>query len=96
MGNRSKYLVVTAATAIGLGAARRRARLRRAFEGVADTVSLAEAAVRPDEDEGGDDAHAPGHRHLPAADIGRPGRSVFSRLPWTRQAYKTREPYWPR
>ena len=75
MGNRSKYVATIGSAAAGMMAARalkrrRRARLGRAAEGFADTVMPNRDPV-PEavHDMDGDEAHAPGHRHLPLADI---------------------------
>lgn len=72
MGNRSKYLVVSSAAAAGvagiraLARARRRARLRRAAEGIVDAImpSVADEAPSMTPVAVGDEAHAPGHQHL--------------------------------
>lgn len=67
MGNRSRYVVVGSAAAgmAGLRAllrARRRARLRRAAGGFVDAVV---PSVAGEAGPIGDEAHAPGHRHVP-------------------------------
>jgi hypothetical protein len=71
MGNRSRYLVVSSAAAgvIGFRAmvkARRRARLRRAAEGIVDAImpSVADETPSTTPVATGDTAHAPGHQHL--------------------------------
>lgn len=71
MGNRSRYVVISTAAAgiAGIRAlvrARRRARLRRAAEGFVDAImpSVADKAPSTAPTVIGDEAHAPGHRHL--------------------------------
>ena len=68
MGNRSKYVAVTAAAAAAAAAARRRARLRQAMDGIRDTIlpaQITEFRTTPEPE--GDEAHAPGHQHLGTA-----------------------------
>jgi hypothetical protein len=72
MGNRSRYVAVTSAavSVVGVRAvlrARRRARLRRAAEGIADAImpSVADEAPSTTPVPVSDEAHAPGHQHLP-------------------------------
>ena len=98
MGNRSKFVAVTAAAgAVGLTAsrARRRARLEHAAEGIVDAImpSVAENAP-PKPAPVADEAHAPGHQHLhPTAVIEE--ESTAPRLrerPWTKQAHGLRHP----
>jgi hypothetical protein len=96
VGNRSKYLAITAAVGAGVVAARRRARIRQAFESAAATFAVTESLGLSDEENALDEAHAPGHRHLPTLDSARAGRSELQRRPWTRHARKIWEPYWPR
>jgi hypothetical protein len=76
MGNRSRYVAVTAAAATAaVVSARRSARLRQAADGVRQTilpshvVDLPTAAAPP-----GDESHAPGHRHLGGAPGAAPAR----------------------
>jgi hypothetical protein len=70
MGNRSKY-VAWGSAAVGVAAVarrrRRRGRLGEAAEGFVDTVmpSIGRDAPAKTPPEGIDEAHAPGHRHLP-------------------------------
>ena len=70
MGNRSRYVVVGSAAAGFAGAAlvraRRRARLGHAAEGIVDAImpTLGEEAPTTMPVVTGDEAHAPGHRHL--------------------------------
>jgi hypothetical protein len=84
MGNRSRYLAVTTAAATAAAVtARRRARLRRVADGVRDTILPTHVADLPTEaGSTGDEAHAPGHRHL-----GRPSDAPAElarahRAPW--------------
>lgn len=76
MGNRSRYVAVTAAAATAaVISARRRARLRQAADGVREAILPTHVVdlptdTRPEDDE----AHAPGHRHL-----GRSRRSARAR-----------------
>jgi hypothetical protein len=76
MGNRSKFIAVTSAAAgvagmRSLAKRRRRARLRRAAEGIGETLmpSVAEGMPSALPLPAGDEAHAPGHRHLSTAAI---------------------------
>jgi hypothetical protein len=71
MGNRSRYVAVSSAAVgvVGVRAllrARRRARLRRAAEGIADAImpSLADEAPSMTPVAAPDEAHAPGHQHM--------------------------------
>jgi hypothetical protein len=66
MGNRSRYVAVTAAGATAaMVSARRRARLRRAMDSVRETILPTHVADLPTESvPEGDEAHAPGHRRL--------------------------------
>lgn len=72
MGNRSRYVAVTAAAAAAaVVSARRRAKLRRSMEGVREAIMPTHVTDLPTEARPeGDEAHAPGHRHLgrPAGD----------------------------
>ena len=67
MGNRSRYVATTAAAATAaLVTARRRARLRRAAEGMREAILPTHAVDLPGEPVATvDEAHAPGHQHLP-------------------------------
>jgi hypothetical protein len=94
VGNRSKYVAMTAATGAVIVAARRRARLRRALEQA--VVGLDTPPERsPGDDRGTDKAHAPGHRHLPT-ESEAPTVPRFRRIPWSRGAYRRWEAYKPR
>ena len=65
MGSRSRY--VAGSVALGaLVAARRRARLRRAAEGVREAILPSHVIDLPYEERIADEAHAPGHQHLEA------------------------------
>lgn len=66
MGNRSKYVAVTAAAAAaGVVSARRRSQLRQAAEAVRETIAPTHVVDLPTEFRLEDDeSHAPGHRHL--------------------------------
>lgn len=66
MGNRSKYVAVTAAAAAaGMISARRRSQLRHAAEAVRETIAPTHVVDLPTELRvEGDESHAPGHRHL--------------------------------
>jgi hypothetical protein len=86
MGNRSRYAAVTAAaTVAGLVSARRRASLGRAMVGLRETILPTHVddlpTTRMSE---GDEAHAPGHRHLgrgadaQVADTRRRGRVPYA------------------
>lgn len=95
MGNRSKYLAVTAAASSAMIAARRRARLRRAAAGIQD-------AILPTHTIGGlpsdraidfDDAHASGHRHVGPADRDEPNPEPTRRRPGTKHAHRMTHPF---
>lgn len=64
MGARSRYVAASAATVGAVLAARRRARLRRAAEGVRDAILPTHVVDLPYEEGRADEAHAPGHQHL--------------------------------
>ena len=65
MGNRSKFLAVTAAVSAGVMARRRRNRLRVAAESIGDTILPSQARpVGAEEAPLSGLGHAPGHRHL--------------------------------
>jgi len=84
MGNRSRYLAVTTAAATAAAVtARRRARLRRAAEGMRDAILPTHVADLPTETKSaGDEAHAPGHQHL-GRPVGEPGElAPTHRAPW--------------
>ena len=82
MSNRSRYLVLTAAA--GGAFAARRLRWRRALEGVGESVLTGHQVELPSEHPPAtDEAHAPGHHHLPPAD-GTGGRPSRSQRPWER------------
>lgn len=72
MGNRSRFIAVTAAAAAALVATRQRTRLRLAATGIGETI-LPSARVEgvPEGEQAVDEGHAPGHRHLPARDLDR-------------------------
>lgn len=80
MGNRSRFVAMTAATGAALLAARRRARLRRAAVDAGEAVFPSAAVSGIGEPAPPSTGHAPGHRHLPGDD---PGRSRFRRAPWS-------------
>jgi hypothetical protein len=72
MGNRSRYVAVSSAAVgvVGVRAwrrARRRARLGRAAEGIVDAVMPSVEAEAPSTTPVpiADEAHAPGHQHMP-------------------------------
>lgn len=95
MGNRSRFVAMTAG-GVGAGAliARRRARLRRMAEGIRDTILPTHIMdLESERPRGGDEAHAPGHQHLPIENVEerapRPQRS----RPWTKRAHGMRHPY---
>jgi hypothetical protein len=95
MGNRSKFVAVTA-SAVGAGAlvARRRARLRHMAEGIRDTVLPTHVMDLPtDRPPGADEAHAPGHQHLPSDDVERRAPRRLRGRPWTKHAHGMRHPY---
>lgn len=94
MGNRSRYLAATAAVAGGALAARRRARLRRAAEGIRDTILPTHVTDLPsDREPGADEAHAPGHQHLPIVDVDERGPERLRGRPWTKHAHGMGHPY---
>lgn len=95
MGNRSKYAVVTAAaTSAALLANRRRARLRRAAEGIRDTILPTHVTdLHTDMPSGTDEAHAPGHQHLPPAEGGARAPARLRGRPWTKHGHGMRHPY---
>lgn len=76
MGNRSRYVAVTAAAAAAaVVSARRTARLRQAVEGVRDTILPSHVVELPtDAAPAGDESHAPGHQHLAPATGTAPAR----------------------
>lgn len=93
MGNRSKYVAVTTVAAAAAVAGRRRARLRGAAAGIRESIMPTyptEMTTTPVP--GSDDAHAPGHQHLPPApDDAAPVR-LRSR-PWTKHAHRIGHSY---
>jgi len=94
MGNRSKYVALTAAaTAVALSA-RRRSRLRRVLEGAAFDLDAPVTGRPSDRETGIDEAHAPGHRHLRLpVDEGLPAGTGGHRLEGTKRRW---EPFKPR
>ena len=95
MGNRSKYVAATAAAAsAALLAGRRRARLHRAADAIRDAILPTHVVDLPtDLSSGMDEAHAPGHQHLPPADGGEPVPARLRGRPWTKHAHGMRHPY---
>jgi len=66
MGNRSKFIAVTAAVSAGVLARRRRNRLRAVAEAIGDTILPSQARpVSAEEPPLSGPGHARGHRHLP-------------------------------
>lgn len=98
MGNRSKFVAVTAAAgALGLNAlrARRRARLGHAAAGIVDAIMPSVAAEAPSiPAPTADEAHAPGHQHLhrTAATEEDPTAPRLRGRPWTKHAHGLRHP----
>ena len=100
MGNRSRYVVV-GSVAVGLGGAalvraRRRARLGRAAEGFVDAImpSVGEEASAATPVVAGDEAHAPGHRHLElGAEVREePAPPPFRERPFAKHQHGLRHP----
>lgn len=94
MGNRSRFVAATAAAAGLTVAARRRARLRAAAAGVRDAIlpsHLPDATTEPSVED--DEAHAPGHRHLPPDDHDEPGPPRLRSRPWTKHAHGMTHPF---
>ena len=97
MGNRSKFVAVTAAGAVGLTAlrARRRARLEHAAEGIVDAIMPSVLDNVPSKPAPiADEAHAPGHQHLqrtPAIED-EPSVPHLRERPWTKHAHGLRHP----
>lgn len=91
MGNRSRYVAVTAAAAsAALASARRRARLRRAADGVREAILPSHVVDLPTESRpGADEAHAPGHQHLGSPEVQRTKEPAGKR-PWTLLAHGKR------
>ena len=95
MGNRSKFVAVTAAGALGLNAlrTRRRTRLEHAAEGIADAIMPSVADDAPSKPAPTvDEAHAPGHQHLHRTAASEE-ESTAPRLrgrPWTKHAHGLR------
>jgi hypothetical protein len=101
MGNRSRFIALTSAAAgvagmRSLARKRRRARLRRAAEGIAETVMPSVAAEMPSvamPRPVGDDAHAPGHRHLSTdAFDDEPAPPPVRSRPFAKQRHGLRHP----
>ena len=86
MGNRSKFVAVTAtAGAVGLAAlrAQRHARLEHAAEGIADAIMPSVADNIPPEPEPiADEAHAPGHQHMTPVEADPPPVGRLRKRPW--------------
>lgn len=93
MGNRSKYLAVTAAAAGGALVARRRARLRRAAEGIRDSILPTHVGPTAEQDLGIDEAHAPGHQHLVASEADERGPRPLPGRPWRKHGHGMSHPY---
>jgi hypothetical protein len=67
MGNRSKFMVASAAVTAGVLARKRRARLRAAAEGIGETI-LPTSLSEPSSDDRVGEGHAPGHQHVGLAE----------------------------
>jgi len=94
MGNRSKYVAVTAAAIGAAVAAKRRARWRAAADGIQDAIMPTHVIESPTDPEPlADEAHAPGHEHLPAPDGGEPGPAPLRGRPWTKHAHGMGHPF---
>jgi hypothetical protein len=94
MGNRSRYVAVTAAAASAALVARRRARLRRGAEDLRDAIlptHVTDLHTAPPP--GMDEAHAPGHQHLPPADGGPRAPARLRGRPWARHGRGMRRPF---
>lgn len=94
MGNRSKYLAVGAAAGAALVAARRRARLHGAAEGIQDSILPTHvlADLPSDRVLDADEAHAGGHQHL-ASDVGEPPPPAVRGRPWRKHAHGMTHPF---
>jgi hypothetical protein len=93
MRSRTRNLAITAGAA-GALAARRRARLRRAAAGIRDAVLPTHRTDLPsDRQPGADEAHAPGHQHLPIAATDEPEPRRLRGRPWTKHGHGMRHPY---
>jgi len=101
MGNRSRFIALTSAAAgvagvRALARTRRRARLRRAAEGIGETVMPSVAAELPSVSlplAAGDEAHAPGHRHLSMEAIDdEPAPPPVRSRPFAKQRHGLRHP----
>lgn len=94
MGNRSKYLAVTAAAAAG-GAlvARRRARLHHLVEGIRETILPTHEDPTAVPELGVDEAHAPGHQHQLVPDRDERGPRPLPSRPWTKHGHGMPHPY---
>ena len=94
MGNRSKFLAVGAAAAGGALVARRRARMRRVAEGIRDAILPTHVDdLSTDARPTADDAHAPGHQHMPMPDADERGPEPLPDRPWTKHAHGMRHPF---
>jgi len=95
MGNRSKYLVVTAAAGTALAAARRRSRLRRAAEGIQDAILPTHVVDDLPSDRVVDleEGRAPGHRHVEPADRDESEPERLRGRPWTKHAHGMTHPF---
>ena len=91
MGNRSRFIAVSAAAAsAALIAARRRARRHAAADGIREAIMPTRAVDAPAEwVMPPDPGHAPGHRHLSR----REARMARRRGPWNKYGYGQRYPY---
>jgi len=101
VGSRSRYVVVSSAAAgiagvRALRRARRRARLRRAAEGFVDAVmpSVADEVPSTVPTPVRDEAHAPGHQHLPLTGDARdePAPSTVRSRPLAHHRRRLRRP----
>lgn len=93
MGNRGRFVAVTAAASgVALAAMRRRARARRLIANAVDTILPTHVAASSTDD--GPEAskgHAPGHRHLPIVDDEPMPRRLRGR-PWRKNLHGMRYP----
>ncbi len=94
MGNRSKYLAVTAAAAAGSAlVARRRARLHHMAEGIRDTILPTHVDPSAAPEPGVDEAHAPGHQHVLLVDTEARAPRALPGRPWTKHGHGMPHPY---
>ncbi len=94
MGNRSKFIALTAAAAAAVAAARRRGHLRLAAEGIGETILPTVKTVGvPESEPAVEEGQAPGHRHLPVGDVGRTTWRRLRRRPRVGYSPKERYPY---